>query len=94
MRKYRMGDKLMSKRIAHSEKRIVQDIARPKKRQFHIGKLWVYYDESRPHPVRIEGMYCPEYECVIIPAQIRLVYREKSILVKVIRLKGVTHKIK
>ena len=86
--KYRAGDKVMSKRIARCERRIIQDIARPKKRQFHIGKLWTYYDASRPHPVKIEGLYHPEYECVIIPAQIRFVYWGNSILVKVIRLKG------
>lgn len=86
--KYRTGDRIMSKRIARREKRIVQDIARPKKRQFHIGKLWVYYDVSRPHPVMIEGMYHPKYECMAIPAQIRLVYWGKSTIVKVIRLKG------
>ena len=88
MRKYRMGDKVMSRRIARRENRIVQDMARPKKRQFHIGKLWVYYDVSRPHPVRIGGMYHPKYECMVDPAQIRFVYWGKSILVKVIRLKG------
>jgi len=88
MERYRMGDKVMSRRLARQEERMRQDISRAKKGQWHIGKLSVYHEKRRCHPVIIEGKFHPEYSGVMIPTRIRIVYWGKSIFIKVIRLRG------
>lgn len=68
--KYRIGDKVMSTKIAKLEQAIIKDIATPRHKYLRLGRLSVHYDKARTK-------YCTEgvwHAPVYIFAQLRILY--------------------
>ena len=68
--KYRIGDKIMSRKIAQIERAIIKDIATPKHRYLKLGRLSVHYDRARTS-------YCTEgtwHAPIYFPAKLRILY--------------------
>lgn len=86
MRKIRMGDKVMSKKLMKLEERIQKEIATPKHKYLSIGNLSIHLDK-RVKSTCTEGKY---HDPVCYPKKIRILWRgKKSFWIKCIPLERV-----
>ena len=86
-RKSRTSDKVMNKQLVKLEARIVREIAMPKYRYFHLGKLSVHYRKRRRQPYIVEGKIYPENHSKTFLPQITIMWQGKRGFIKSIPLR-------
>ena len=86
-RKIRISDKVMNKQLVKLEARIVREIATPKYKYFHLGRLSIHYRKRCKKPYIIEGKFYPENHGKTFPPAITIIWQGKHGFIKGFRLK-------
>lgn len=86
-RKIRSSDKVMNKKLVKLEAKIAHEIATPKYKYPHIGKLSIHYRKRHKQPCIIEGKFYPENHSKTFPPQITIMWQGKYGFIKTFQLK-------
>lgn len=80
--KFKMGDKIMSKKVAKREKKIQKEFSTPKHKYFKMGNLSIHLDKASKSTCT-EGRY---HAPIYFPKKIRIMWRGKRGWIKCIPL--------
>ena len=84
----RTSDKVMSKKLAKLEAKIVKEIATPKHKYFELGKLSIHYRKQRRQPYIIEGKFHPENHNKTFSPAITIMWQGKHGFIRTIKVRS------
>ena len=87
MKVIRVGDKVMNRQLVKLEAKIVREIATPKYKYPHLGRLSIHYRKRRKKPYIIEGMFYLENHGKTFPPAITIIWQGKHGFIKTFLLR-------